>query len=279
MNTTSEDRVFGGVVAILVIAGFACLGVGNVHDIFWLRAVGIALLALAGFLAALTLLLPTVIFFAWLDWIGFLPIGRVVGWVRQQAQRAEELAEMRAGAAPLIEDQYRLFVTRKAPVAKPTDLHRAVTRLVWKLRRIGGRAFTLYGYNPAMRKRRVLPFGLSRVWYFLERSEIAWNFGREPSDPTHQLTFFSRFNGTHAVYLRIRFITDAAGATCPGLCAELRLAPAVAGRDEKDRAERVERLFRLLVETLTADSGHVELPGRPESEAVEVSGVSEVECA
>jgi hypothetical protein len=254
----------------------AFLGIGNAADIFWLRAIGVGLLIVLGVLGTLTLVVPIVIFFAWLDWIGFMPISRIIGLVRRQIERADERAAARAGSAVLIEEQFRLFATRHAVVAKPSDLRPAVTRLVRKLSLIGEDPFALYCYNSTMQKLRVLPFGFSRVGYFLARSAIAWNFGREPSDPTHELVFFSRFNGTRAVYLRISFVVEGTEATCPGLCAELRLTPAAAGPDEASRAKRIEQLFQWLVETLAADAGHVELPGQSEANAGTVSG--EVEC-
>jgi hypothetical protein len=276
MNTTSHNTITGVAVATILLVGLAFLGIGNATDIYWMRAVGFSLLILLCVLGTLTLVVPIVVFFAWLDWIGFMPISRIIGWVRRQIALADERAAARAGVPVLIEDQFRLFATRQAPVATPRDLRRAVARLVRKLSLIGEAPFTLYGYSPTMQKLRVMPFGFSRVGYFLDRSAIEWNFGRELSDPTHEIVFFSRFNGTCAVYLRISFVVEGTEATCPGLCAELRLTPAAAGHDDAERAQRVERLFRLLVETLATDSGHVELPGQHEQSAGAISG--EVEC-
>lgn len=266
-NKHNFDRgFFTGAVALIAVAGFVVLGLGMFTDLPALRTVGLVVVIVALVLGWVLAAVPFIIFLAFLDWIGVLPISRVIGWVHRCRERAEERAARRAGTEVLIENQYRFFAARNAPVAKPRDLRRVVNRLVRKLRRVGGSCCTLYGYTPVMEKRRVRRFGFSRVAYFLEHSEIRWNFGREHSDPTHELLFFSRFNGTHAVYLRISFVTPASNATCPGLFAELRLTPAALGVGGAHAEARVERIFRLLTESLEADFGHVELPGQPESE-------------
>jgi hypothetical protein len=267
MNTsTHPDRGFLVVaVTLSFVAGLVVLGLGTVTELSVLRTVGLMVMG-AVVLGTILTAVPVLFFMTWLDRIGSFSIHRFVGPVRRWRERAEARAAERAGAAVPIEQQYRFFATRNEPVAEPRDLLRLVKRLVRGLRRVGGPDCTLYGYTPAMKKRRVLSFGMSRVGRFLARSEIRWNFGRTRSAPTHELLFVSRFNGTHAVYLRVSFLARTSNATCPGLFVELRLTRAALGVGDADVATHCERLFRLLVETCAADSGHVELPSEPEAE-------------
>ncbi|MBN9118965.1 MAG: hypothetical protein J0I06_07365 [Planctomycetes bacterium] len=212
---------------------------------------------------AVAALVPFVIFVFLLDYFGLLPLSRFLNWMRGLREAATARAEKRAGETLSVEAQYRVRAVRATRVTKPTDLLRPVNRLVRELERVGGRRFTLYGYDAVREVHRVRRFGFGRVARFLAESEIRWNFGRCPSDPTHELVFFTRFNGTCAVYLRIAFIAGDAPMTGAGLVAELRVTPLAAGRSDAERNARVLRLRQVLVDALATDVSYVAYPGEP----------------
>lgn len=261
-ENTPARRTFLRWLALFAL-GLLALGAGKGLEWEWLQAVGIVLLAPVAL--AVTILVGFAAFFVVV--FSGLRLMAVLSSARARWGQVppDPVGESRAGLAVPVEECYRLLVTRHTRVADPDELREPVTRLVRGLRRIGGRAFALYGCSPAFNTYRVLSGWRNRVPSFLATSEIQWGFGRELPDPTHQLVFFTRFNGTRAVYLRVSFVLTADETTGPGLRAELRLTPAAAGREGAGRTARLDRILRLLVETLSADESHIEFPAPTEA--------------
>jgi len=162
------------------------------------------------------------------------------------------------------DDYYRLRVVRRLPIAEPADLEEPLDGLVRALARRGSLLFEPSGLSPAMQTTRVLQGKQSLVHAFLSTSEIKWNFGREPSDPTHEIVLFNTEHGPRAVVLRLSFVAYGAASTAPGLVAELTLGPDAAGPADNGRGEHLDELFSMLLAALRPDHGHVKLPGHPE---------------
>jgi hypothetical protein len=162
-------------------------------------------------------------------------------------------------------DTYRLCVVMHAPLADPDDLTATLDWIVKSLSETDPLLFSLRGYSPAMQAVPVLDGEKSLVGGFVATSEIAWNFGREPADPTHEVVFFNAEEGARNVYLRASFVAGDAVSTGPGLVFELRLGRDAAGPSGPERVAHLDTLFSLLVPALNPDFGHVELPGHPAS--------------
>ncbi len=118
---------------------------------------------------------------------------------------------------------------RRAPVAAPADLVEPLDGLVRALARMDPLLFELSGLSPAMQTTRILQGTQSLVRFFLSTSEIAWNFGREPVDPTHEIVFFNTEESPRKVVLRLSFVANGAASNAPGLAAELILGGDAAG--------------------------------------------------
>jgi hypothetical protein len=161
------------------------------------------------------------------------------------------------------DDNYRLCVVRHAPLVDPIDLAQTLDWIVRQLEREDPVLFALSGYSPAMELAPALDGEVSRVGAFLVTSEIEWNFGREPADPTHEVVLFNNEEDTKLVHLRVSFVAGEEVSTGPGLVAELRLGRDAAGPRDAARGAHLDKLFSLLVVALRPDFGHVELPGHP----------------
>jgi len=107
-------------------------------------------------------------------------------------------------------DTYRLCVVKHASLSDPTDLTATLDWIVKRLADTDPLLFSLSGYSPAMHAVPLLDGEKSLVEGFLAVSEIAWNFGREPADPTHEVVFFNGEEGTRNVYLRASFVAGGA---------------------------------------------------------------------
>lgn len=145
-------------------------------------------------------------------------------------------------------------LTRRATVEMEESLIEPINAVVQAID-AEGEFFHLSGYSPAFHLYPVE--GDATRWVMT--SEIEWNFGREPQDPTHQVVFFSTATEEErAVYLRVRWVLAGEESTRPGLDLLLRLdaefEPLAA-----DRAARLDRLFSKLVEAIRPDFGHVTL--------------------
>jgi hypothetical protein len=162
-------------------------------------------------------------------------------------------------------DSYRLCVVKHASLATPTDLTATLDWIVKRLEKEDPLLFSLHGYSPAMQVVPVLDGDKSLVEGFLATSEIAWNFGREPADPTNEVVLFNGEEGARKVYLRASFVTGGAACTGPGFVLELRLGRDAAGPGGAERGAHLDTLFSLLAVALYPDFGHVELPGHPPS--------------
>ena len=165
---------------------------------------------------------------------------------------------------------YRLVVARRAKVGEDADLVEPVERIVRALQKEDPELFRLLGYSPAYSKFEVIDGEKSLVPNFLMTSQIQWNFGREPRDPTNQVIFFNDYEDERYAGLKVVFSVekpeDGIEAAGPGLVAELFLGTVPAGPGGAARTARLDRLFALLVEAFAPDHGRVELPGHPEAE-------------
>lgn len=262
-------RTFAG--ALLV--GLALYGIGSAVDVAWVRYLGYLSLALAGVVMLLPLPVFAYVYPVILVWIALLPLWIAIlllrplfGPLRRLFEIAHTRAERRAGPAVPVGEQYRIFVARQARVANRDDLVPPVARLVDRLQRVGGRTLALYYQAGTLDRQKVTRFGANRVASCFLSAGIPSSHGRDPADPSHELIFLTRFQGTVAVSLRIAFVLQSEEATCPGLVAEVRLTPAAAGRDAAQRTARLEQVFAILAETLEPDYGHLELPGEPPAE-------------
>jgi len=159
---------------------------------------------------------------------------------------------------------YRLRVVQRAPTGDPLDLEQPLDGLVRALSRLDPSLFELSGLSPAMQTTPVLQGEQSLVPAFLSTSEIAWNFGREPADPTHEIVFFNAEHGSRTVVLRLSFVANGAASAAPGLVAELTLGHDAAGPSDNSRGAHLDELFSMLLEALHPDHGHVKLPGHPD---------------
>ncbi len=107
----------------------------------------------------------------------------------------------------------------------------------------------------------ILEGDTSLVPNFLMTSDIQWNFGRQPEDPTHEIIFSNDFKDERGVWLKVAFSVenpeDGIETTGPGLVAELVLGSVAAGADETARAAHLDRLLALMTEVFAADDGRV----------------------
>jgi hypothetical protein len=165
-------------------------------------------------------------------------------------------------------ENYRLCVVRRAPLAAPSDLTATLDWLVRKLEQEDPVVFALRGYSPARAEVAVIDGETSRVEGFLELSEIKWHFGRDPEHPTHEVALFNPAKeAAGQVYLRVSFVANGEASTGPGLVAELRLGRDAAGPEGPERGVHLDKLFSLLIVALHPDFGHIELPGHPRGDA------------
>jgi hypothetical protein len=160
-------------------------------------------------------------------------------------------------------DTYRLCMVKRAALAAPADLTATLDWIVRALEAEDPILFSLFAYSPAMEPVRILDGDESRVEDLLATSEITWNFGREPADPTHEVVLFNKEEGARRVYLRASFVAGGAEHTGPGFVFDLRLGRDAAGPEGPERGAHLAALFSMLVAPLHPDFGHVELPGQP----------------
>jgi hypothetical protein len=156
---------------------------------------------------------------------------------------------------------YLLTVSRAARVADPADLVGPLEQFVRALQQEGPLC-TLHGRSPTHEMLPVLKGNKSLISNFLMTSDIEWNFGRRPEDPTHQVIFLNDSEGARGVFLKLEFAVekpeDGIETSGPGLVAELVLGRDAAGTDEGDRTARLDRLLNLLAEVFAADERRIE---------------------
>lgn len=174
---------------------------------------------------------------------------------------------------------YELYVVRQAPITDPEEYTEAIDALVSELLATDPTKYYLFGYSPAHRRVPCIDGETSNVPKFVACSEIEWNHGRDPEDPTHEVVFFNEHEDENQVYLKVAFLVvppDDPGAPpkpnddppkCPGIVAELRLGTSAAtpppSGEELSRGQHLDNLFGMLITTFQPDYGHVELPGHP----------------
>ncbi len=112
-----------------------------------------------------------------------------------------------------------LILGRRAqPVDSLEGLVGPLEELVQAIEAMGGAAFRLYGLSPAHH----LHEARGKVEAFVMTSEIEWNFGREPSDPTQEVILTNhpdRFG--RSLFLSLQFYLVGQEAICPGISVEM----------------------------------------------------------
>lgn len=164
---------------------------------------------------------------------------------------------MTAPDLPSSGGEFQLTFNRRRPPQRAEDLLAALHGAVDLLESEDRTLFRLYGYSPSMERVAVKEGGVSRAADFLATSDIEWNFGREPHEPTREVVFFNDLQGASLVYLRFAFFLDGERCSAPGLEFLLRLGVDAAGGPGAPRAGR---LFIRLAETLAPDSGSLASP-------------------
>jgi hypothetical protein len=163
------------------------------------------------------------------------------------------------------ENQYYVMrAVRRTRFTQQEDLVQPVEQLVRAIQSEGPR-FQLFGRSPSHALYPLLKGKESNVDKFVMTSDIEWNFGREPQDPTYQVTFYQDPN-EESVMLKIQFVLKEDEGTFPGLVAELYLPSDVSGNESAERGARLDRLFSALIEILRPDNASVQLPDHPEGE-------------
>lgn len=156
--------------------------------------------------------------------------------------------------APTGHGEFRLVFTRRLPPARCQDLLPAIQGVLDLLRAEDRELFRLSGYSPSMQRTPVWENDVSRADKFLATSQIEWNFGRQPSEPTHEVSFFNDHEDARMTVVRAAFYLEGQECTAPGVEVVVRIG---AGAAEPGR---VDRLFKGLVAALTPDAGRLESP-------------------
>src|ERR1041385_6008415 len=105
----------------------------------------------------------------------------------------------------MADEYYELYVVRREPIADPEQYTDAIDGLVKGLLAKDPSRYFLSGYSPAFHLTPVIDGDQSNVWNVVSCSEIEWNHGRDPEDPTHQVVFFNGHRDENQVYLKIAF--------------------------------------------------------------------------
>jgi len=179
---------------------------------------------------------------------------------------------------------YRLVAVRKAAITDPEEYTDAIDALVRELMAKDPARFYFLARTPTHKMVPVIDGAESNVWRFVSTSEIEWNFGRRPQDPTHQVIFVNGHEDESYAMLKVQFFVkppddppgsppkpDDGPQKCPGILAELNLAmessgPSANAPPETTRGQHLDELFSMLHGTFKPDHGHIEVPGHPENE-------------
>ncbi len=146
------------------------------------------------------------------------------------------------------EDHYRLCVVRSATVARPEDLRTPLDLLLAAL------PLKFFGTTTALEAVPVTSKEDDTLRRFLESAALSNPAGRAPTDPTHEVRFFTQAAAPDAIVdLHLTWGGQ------PGFVAELRL-----GRDAAPppRTSTLRRLFDTMVKTFRPDFAFIDLPRR-----------------